>query len=284
MILFCQFAQCAEFSPRAFAYLCLRMKTKIFQLLDGDTFAAYLQGLHAFAESIHTRALPQRDIDAALMQRICACTTMEQWAEHDDFIAQLEDFVAHLVSHGDLISRQDAVGQAFRGIVGFVNGIPSGQHNLSGFKTSAGSGWLLSQRGGAQIAEYYASEDRAADAAFFNTLSTWFGQIVQAQTATLQGLREVADWSIDSASGFMEVLPFATPYFQGLLLDALELVVENPVVKMEIIERYLQDLRDELENLIAAEERAEAATVQKRIQLLQEKRWGKVVDVDAPFL
>ena len=260
------------------------MKTKILALLNSEAFADYLQGLHAFAQGIHTRELPQRDIDSALMQRICACTTIELWAEHDDFVAQLEEFVEHLVEHGDLISRQDAVGQSFRGIVGFVNGIPSGHHNLSGFKATEASGWLLCQRGGAQIAAYYAGQNLAEDAAFFTELTAWFGNIVLAQNAALQALHEVADWSLDSASGYLEVLPFATPYFQGLLLDALELVVENPVVKMEIIERYLQDLRDEHENLLAADERLEAAAVQRRIQMLQEKRWGKVVDVDAPFL
>lgn len=252
------------------------MKLRILSLLASASFVDYLEGVELFATSIAERSLPQREIDSELMERACAIVGVERWAEHEDYVEKIEYFVERLPQYGDLLMQDDAVGQALRGIVLFINGIAQGQHNTGGFKAdgAATSGWLLSQAAGERIAQYYAAQSRYLDGAFFTDLADWFGAVGNAQTGFIAALRELADWNEDNAGGFFNVLPMADPFFQGLLLDALQPVAHLPIVQTEIFDKYLDLLHQTRDTMLAADEAAQAADTAQMIALVQSKRTG----------
>ncbi len=253
------------------------MKAKILYLLSSDSFEEYLQGVDLFCEGIQKRTLPQREIDSELMERLTAVVALEGWAQHDDYIAKLEHFIDHLPNYGELLNLEDNAGYGFQGILLFIHGIAQQQHDIKGFKANIfdESGWLLCKTGGMFVARHYGALGRQEDAAFFVDLSEWFGKIYSAQYGFLHVLHDIEDWTEDNANGFFNVMPMCAMYFQRALLHALQNVVDHPVVKAEIFDKYLDILNHTRQNMLDADEPRQAAEVDKVIAMVREKSLGK---------
>ncbi len=252
------------------------MKLRILSLLASNSFVDYLEGMALMHEGITQRTLPQREVDAEIMERAAAVVALERWAEHEDYVEKIEYFVERLPQYGELLAQDNPAGQSLRGIVVLINGIAQGKHNGGGFRAenSSQSGWQLAQVAGETLAQYYAAEGRYIDGAFFTDLGEWFGAIADAQTAFLADLRAFDDWNEGNAIGLLQVMQMADFYFQERLLDALQARANNPIVKAEIFERYLALLHDLLQQFMAADEPEKAAEVGKLIALVQYKSQG----------
>jgi hypothetical protein len=247
------------------------LRERILALLSSESLVDFLEGVHLFCESIHSRALAQREIDSELMERAAAVVAMEGWAQHGDYIDKLEYFVDQMPQHGELLMRDDAEGTAFKGIVLFITSIAQGQLNTAAFDNPGeASGWELSKRAALHLARYVEQQGNFLGSLYFKDMATWFGDIAEAQAAFLAALAEIQDWSESSANGIFEILPMAALHFQRLLLRALHNVAQQPVVKAEIFDRYLDTLNAQRQQLRDADEPAQA--VEQLIDMVLDAR------------
>jgi hypothetical protein len=237
------------------------MKNRIHSLLASDSL---------------DRSLPQHDIDSELMERMTAVMAVEGWAQHEDYVEKIEHFVDQLSQYGTLIAEESPEGEAFRGIVLFINGIAQGQHNVNGFRSQARaeSGWLLCQQAGERLARHYDAQGGFLQSLFFKDLGEWFGAIHAAQTDFLETLPELTEWHEASAAGFANVMPMVAPYFQGRLLGGLAAVANHPVVRVEIFDKYIAALHQSRQELQDAGETAKAKEVEALIAFVEARRSG----------
>lgn len=244
--------------------------------MASDSLVDYLEGIAQFCEAIRGRALAQRDLGGETMERAVAVVALEGWAQQEDYVEKIQYFVEQLTKHGDLLMLENEEGEALRGIVLFINGMVQGHHNIQGFRsnTRAESGWLLCRDGAEKLRAHFDAQGGFMESLFFKDMSDWFGAIHAGQQEFLETLVEINDWNQMSATGFYNVLPMASPFFQGQLLAALSPSSQHPWVKAEIIDPYLANLVDQRQAFLDAYQKDKAAQMDQLIALL--KAGGRV--------
>ena len=248
------------------------MKAKIISLLAGDSLADYRAGIELLIDDIGTEKLPDSELDQEILERACAIIILERWMEYPDYIAAVQDIIDNLPKYAPLVSNEK-VGQHIRGIALFINGLAKGQIELSGFLSPTASGYMMSASAAEAISYYLKTEGE--DDAFFNKTAAFFEQISSTQYAVIAALKKIKTWTSPMARGFYNIMTATDMANQYWLLDSLQKVVNDPVVKTDIFDKYLGVLNAVRENCVAEGEKAKLEQLDDVIKMVEYKSSGR---------
>ncbi len=250
------------------------MKSQIIELLIGNSFSEYLKAPDLFLEHIRSGELADVDLDQEIIERLCTVMVIEKWAEHDDYIRTLQEYVDILPNYSSLFSDEN-VNYHLKGIAIFIDGLGQGTYNVNGFIYPSHSGYLMSHTASNKISEYLRENNKEKDADFFEEMSEWFNSINLAQYSLITALTEIKEWNESMALGFFNILTGCELYFQSWLLGSLYKVVEHPIVKKDIFDKYLGVLYKIKDKYNAEGSTNNLRDIETIIKMVTEKSFGK---------
>lgn len=251
------------------------LKNEISALLASDRLSEYLVGIKLLTAKAGTADLPDSDLDQGIIERACGVLIFEKWAEHKDYIGLIEELMASLPDYFPLIENEK-IGHHFRGLSLFAAGLNERKHDLKGFTMPTHSGFMLSNIAAKSIKEYMIEQGEDQDKIdHWEDMENFFGMISNAQFGIVPILSKIKKWSVPMADGFYNILKSAGFNDQSRMLSGLYFALEDPVVKKEIFERYLNTLNKVKDSFTAKEDQATADEVNNIIKMVESKRKGE---------
>jgi hypothetical protein len=244
------------------------MKAKIITLLAGNSLADYRAGIELLIKNIGTEKLPDSELDQEIIERACAIIILERWMEYPDYIAAVQEIIDNLPKYAPLISNEK-VGQHIRGIALFINGLAKGQIELSGFLSPSASGYMMSASAAEAINEHLKTVGEADP--FFSKTAAFFEEISSTQYAVIAALKKITTWTSSMARGFYNIMTATDMANQYWLLDSLQKVLNDPIVKTEIFDKYLGVLSAVREKCVAEGDKAKLEQLDDVIKMVKYK-------------
>ncbi|MBN9283181.1 MULTISPECIES: hypothetical protein [unclassified Flavobacterium] len=217
------------------------MKEQILELLKSDSLQGYFSGIDLFLDSYRNNSLTSADLDHEMIERTCAVFLIERWAEHEDWNAALDKFMEVLPGYSEYLSHED-VGHHLRGLAIFIDGIYGGEIDLSGFIYPSGNVYINAQTAAQSLKEFFKEQNDEASAGLFEEIEAFFDSIASGQFGAARILTELRDWSVEMAQGFYVVMS-RTEYNRVWMLRSLYKVVDSPIIREHVFEKFLNVLR-----------------------------------------
>jgi len=219
------------------------MKENIIKLLESNSFDDYLKGVECLKENINTANLTDSELNQDIIERACAIFILEKWAQQDDYIEALQKFIDVLPNYSSFLSHDD-IGHHIKGIALFINGLGEGRNDVSGFLYQSHSGYLMSNTAAVAIKVFFNSQNNTEGEEFFNQLAQFFERINSAQFGVAQLLTKIETWNVSMITGFFNILTSSDFSIQSWMLGSLYNVVQQPIVKEQIFDKYIAVLKN----------------------------------------
>jgi len=246
------------------------MKKQTKELLYGDSLAQYLRGLHRFTKEIETQSLASAIDEQTVFERLLIILVIEKWAEYDDYMDPLVDFMNNMPLYVDLLS-VDAVKAELKGIGLFLDGLSQRFVHPEAFADGKQTGFEQCVAAAQKIAAHFEAKKQPSEAVVFEEMAQWMQTIVQAQKELLACLPN-QKWNDTLTNGVFNILVNATPKQQKRILEALGKAQNPAFVQEHIFDKYLDVLQKVKQQYQAAKENEKEVAIQKIIDIVIEHR------------